>query len=147
MCLYAKGEIKTAKKNIYCYKSIIETENGKWTGVFYNVKYFVFNEILTAQTTNGFNGFKDIDHLFLFSGNRIYEGFHAAFKANRVPQQWFRKCPVKRCVIPKGSEYCEGLNDDVVSKNIVVFKNNTQYILYRLFGWFKLMKFKFKTGF
>ena len=143
MCLYAKGEIKTARKNIYCYKSIIETGDGRWSGVFYNIKCFVFNEILTAQTTHGF----DIEHLVLSHGEVINEGFHATLKANRVPQPWNCRCPVKRCVIPKGSEYCEGLFDDVAAKNIIVFENDAQYILYRLFGWFKRMKFKLKNQF
>ena len=134
MCLITKKKkVSTAKRDIIVFKSVIGKNNGDntWKGPFFSEVSFPLNEVVTAR--DYFH--KEIDHLVLdYDKNEkhsyIYRGFHSrrflwCLRSDNI------------CIIPKGSEYCRGLNGEVVSKEIIVFSNYIKYFQYK---WKKLLE-------
>ena len=141
MCLITnKKEVSIAKRDKTVFKWIISKNNNDntWTGPIYSHVDFPFNEIVTAKDSHG----KEIDHLQLHQNSfrpddeydmYIEEGMHSC----RIRSLEFIYRHRKICIIPKGSEYCCGLHDEVVSTKIIVFSSCKEYFRYR---WKKLLK-------
>ena len=130
MCLIVKEgcKIEIAEKDITTYKCINEHEN-YWTGVFYRSPSFAYNKLQKAKHLC-LDVHADIDHLQIErhgNGIIIDEGFHSLINKDGYSFATFKKAI---CIIPKGSEYCFGEYDDIVSNQIIVFKTIGDYEKY-----------------
>lgn len=124
MCLIIKEdcEIETAKKDITTYKKVRVVNDSFWSGIFFGGR-FRFNKLEKAVTKLSINIF----------GTEIDEGFHS-FK--RLHNNYITHGKSVICIIPKGSEYCLGTEDDIVSNQIIVFRTVFDYIKYKLWKLF-----------
>lgn len=124
MCLIIKEdcEIETAKKDITTYKKVRVVNDSFWSGIFFGGR-FRFNKLEKAVTKLSINIF----------GTEIDEGFHS-FK--RLHNNYITYGKLVICIIPKGSEYCLGTEDDIVSNQIIVFRTFFDYIKYKLWKLF-----------
>ena len=123
MCLIVKEgcKIEIAEKDITTYK-YIDSYKDYWCGIYYSVPRFLYNEIQRAQYLDSETWLSsDLKHLVSYLDN-IYEGFHSQVINTNAIQ--------KICVIPKGSEYCLGNDNDIVSNQIIVFKTKEDYDKY-----------------
>jgi hypothetical protein len=130
MCLIVKEgcKIEIAEKDITAYKCINEYEN-YWTGVLYRSPSFAYNKLQKAKHLC-LDAYADIDHLQIErfgNGIIIDEGFHSLINKDGYFFAAFKKAI---CIIPKGSEYCFGKDDEVVSDQIIVFKTKEDYDRY-----------------
>lgn len=132
MCLTVKKgcKIEIAEKDITTYKYIISYKNC-WTGIFFQSSTFAYNELQKAKGLylEADELYVNIEHLQRKRYNSttgIYEGFHSYIKEpNHFP---YDKKAI--CIIPKGSEYCLGIDNDIVSNQIIVFKTREDYDRY-----------------
>lgn len=71
----------------------------------------------------------DLKHLQIENCGIINEGFHSHVNSCESP---VNSIVIKMaiCIIPKGSEYCFGEYDDIVSNQIIVFKTKEDYDRY-----------------
>lgn len=123
MCLIVKDgcKIEIAKKDITTYKKVKILNDFFWGGVFFGGA-FCFNKLEKIITNLSINKYK-----------KINEGFHS-FK--RSGYNYITSGKLLICIIPKGSEYCLGINGDVVSNQIIVFRTFFDYIKYKLWKLF-----------
>ena len=130
MCLIVKSgcKIEIAEKDITTYKYIYDGKD-YWCGIFYSDPRFLYNEIQKAKhlKLGVIEPSIDLEHLKIESGI-INEGFHSHIK--EVNHDRFISIEKAICIIPKGSEYCLGLYDDIVSNQIIVFKTREDYDRY-----------------
>lgn len=128
MCLIPIDEIRIAETDIICYKFIFQDESVLWRSTVQG-KRFPYNKPLVAEKDEDF-------HLTLLESNflklrEITNGFHSYItKITFVPI--LLGMSLKSCVIPKGSEYCLGTRNDIVSSHIIVFKTEEDYDKYAL---------------
>lgn len=125
MCLTViwGSKIEIAQKDIKVYKFVKKHWN------HWNPRYrqehirFKYCKLITALDKD----LKPIEKLTIchYPQKEIFEGFHS-----RVTN---RDCIANTvCIIPKGSEFCYGDDDDIVSTQLIVFKNRFQYLMYKL---------------
>ena len=128
MCLTVKKgcKIEIAEKDITTYKYIISYKNC-WTGIFFQSPTFAYNELQKAKGL--YLVYVNIEHLQRerYNGTTvIHEGFHSYIKE---PNHFiYDKKAI--CIIPKGSEYCLGIDNDIVSNQIIVFETEEDYDRY-----------------
>lgn len=130
MCLYIKEGCKPeiAKKDIVCYKRVDDHITYWKPRIYtYNTKYsYSYNKILTAESCS--NGkIHSIQHLemeMFMDYSKINEGFHARYIG--------KSSLLKTCIIPKGTEYCLGKDDDIVAVNMIVFRTMLGYYWYKI---------------
>lgn len=131
MCLIVKEgcKIEIAEKDITTYK-YINSYKDYWYGIFYSYPRFLYNEIQKAKCLNLYESLDiNLEHL---QGEKcgdeiiINEGFHS--HVNRCTINTDTKQNI--CIIPKGSEYCLGDDNDIVSNQIIVFKTKEDYDKY-----------------
>lgn len=109
MCLHIKGKVKTANRDIVCYKLLclqLDTKGGvKLCSTVQGFKYSL-NKLFTEKR-------------FITSlRNEGYYGFHSY---NKQPTVFYvgRRLLVK-CVIPKGTKYYNGLEGQRMSESIII---------------------------
>lgn len=135
MCLIVKEscKIEIAEKDITTYKCIYGGKDS-WCGIFYSYSRFLYNEIQKAKVSLEIESllvdnidelYIDLKHLQIEDGNIINEGFHS--HVNSCKSTDFKTAI---CIIPKGSEYCFGEYNDIVSNQIIVFKTKEDYDKY-----------------
>lgn len=138
MCLTAKDRIiLIAEKDILVYKTVFD-KHGEWTGIFFNNRY-KYNTVVRAERFILFGGNKRIKHLCFSYYDSVNEGFHAY----RIKKKHFYMrdyTEMKRAIIPKGSEYVIGNENDIVSSDIIVFRTNKDYVKYRINKFFNIFK-------
>lgn len=133
MCLIVKQGCKTeiAQKDIVCYK-FVEGHGKYWKpcilGIFgNNAGYsYPYNKVLTAESYN-YGEKYSIQQLEIRCREGLYligEGFHARLNKTHY---W-----MNICVIPKGTEYCLGRNNEIVAVNMIVFRSMLGYYWYRI---------------
>ena len=136
MCLVVKSgcKIEIAEKDITTYKLIYDGKD-YWCGIFYSYPQFLYNEIQKAKHLSScrrelgiIESGVDIEHLQIEKCGIINEGFHSHVNVNSYVLPIADKRAI--CIIPKGSEYCLGLYDDIVSNQIIVFKTREDYDRY-----------------
>jgi len=131
MCLTVlpgcKPEI--AKEDILCYKAVVDHVK-YWSPAIHPFKAgysYPYNKVLTAES-HVIGKIHPIQHLEMKGGGclnfYIEEGFHA----NRN-KTYLRTNP---CIIPKGTEYCLGEDDEIVAVNMIVFRSMLDYYWYRI---------------
>jgi hypothetical protein len=157
MCLVVKNEkhpIQIATKDIKVWKIIREVSNSSFhwepveisgTGDYkcnevLKARKLIYSKILQTQKPKPVKliEIESLEVLIKYMNDDetiliINEGFHShvkkqgprKFKGNRV---W------RRAIIPAGSEYSLGNDNDIVSSRIIVFSNFWYYITYRLIG-------------
>ena len=130
MCLYIKDgcNIEIAKKDIVTFKDVISWKKQGWEPTYRGCELYKYNKVLTARKYP-YTPIDTIEHLKAISDVIIEEGFHLKVKKTH-------SCN-KICIIPKGSEICYGINNNIVSLHIIVFKNRLSYLKYRLAKLFK----------
>lgn len=129
MCLFVppNEKIRVADKDMTVYKNVQKFSNC-WLPIYQTSQYFQYNTVLVAKNLQGCS----IEHLHMRCRKRFYnihEGFHSCI----LKKDYFSTEPNVICIIPKGSEYCLGLHDDIVSTNLIVFKTKLDYWFYKLF--------------
>lgn len=134
MCLYVKEGCKPeiAKKDIVCYK-IVDDWGRYWKPIYAcGTEYaYSYNKVLTAESFIMGKTYP-IQHLEMkdYKGweNKIRkiinEGFHARCNSK---YNWSNIC-----VIPKGTEYCLGDDNEIVAVNMIVFRSVLGYCWYRI---------------
>ena len=135
MCLTVKEGCnpEIAQKDIVCYKIVDDYIKGWKPCIFASgARYsYPYNKVLTAESY--INGeIHPIKHLkaykFYVTGRRkIEEGFHAYCKKTFAYMYL--------CIIPKGTEYCLGEENEIVAVNMIVFRSVLDYC------WYKIKKF------
>jgi hypothetical protein len=148
MCLLVPkdGKIEKARKDIKVYKSVID-DGVCWRSPYFFTR-FDYNKVETAM-----DGESPIEHLYIdcemlehwllsdLKGSEflpnlknskgcIHEGFHSMLKKDDVV--FGEVTDLRTCIIPKGSEYCIGMDGDVVSVKLIVFKTWFDYVVFRL---------------
>lgn len=141
MCLYTKkGELqrKIAKEDIQCFKVMQRTENGRlitpYTHTCLEVgKLYIDDKDEDIREGKTFIGKEDYSHYAPFY--KIYKGFYHTFKGKndaikaceRLNKNLLRcegSHQVHFCVIPSGTEYIEGMDNDMTdnyaSKSIIL---------------------------
>lgn len=130
MCLRVKDNayIKIAEKDIVCYKFVKKGFlNLTWHSPIFERKIRrKYKEII-----------KSVDHLKFDcedTGSRssnfiISQGFHAFLTGDAAINDSLGimlndfSCSLRQCIIPKGSEYCLGEFETIVSNQIIVTRN------------------------
>lgn len=92
---------KVAKKNIICYKILIEDEEGKYSSPIYNKKKWEIGKTYTNKQ-------KRCD----FAG-AVYGGFYHTYVNKEKAKEASKRCHgnkshVVKCIIPKGTMYFVG---------------------------------------
>ena len=125
MCLIVKEDckIEIAKVDVTTYKYIDDYNDDYWCGIYFSTPKFSYNQIQQAKNKD-YSLFKNIEHLQIYNG-MINEGFHSF-----INEYHYSRSKGSICIIPKGSEYCLGINDDIVSNQIIVFKTEEDYDRY-----------------
>ena len=137
MCLVLKeGEsVRIAKKNILVKKWIRPKNSNSWVPVLREeTGELEFNKVLSAKYLDSemrlvdLEGLRVVDEVY---HPYIESGFHSYCLFARVHP--FSVSEFKYyAVIPKGSEYAIGCNDDMVSTQIIVFSNIWRYLTWKL---------------
>lgn len=143
MCLIVKenAKIKIAHKPILTWK-YVSAYPTNWSSMLYNTdevhEYGVpcqGNKKIVA----GYEIKKEaIEHLEIRSPMHTYHGmvsygFHSYYSPLKLRREYCNahvNYQMRPCVIPKGSETVDGVDGDVVSTQIIVFKNLWQAIKY-----------------
>lgn len=142
MCLIPIDKIRVAVNDILCYKCVLVEKpcpTNMWIAP-YQVNRFQFNSRLEAESGEDGAAF----HLSIVPHNgleAICKGFHAYVSLtsamhdnimNMRSSMWYVKFQARlaQCVIPKGSEYCVGDRDDIVSTHMVVFSDLLEFRRY-----------------
>lgn len=127
MCLVVKKgcKIEIAEKDITTYKYINNYDENYWCGIFYPYPRFLYNEIQKAKYSFSLYD-RNLEHLRIEKCRIINEGFHSHIN----PYGSYFTIKKTFCIIPKGSEYCFGEYDDIVSNQIIVFKTKEDYDRY-----------------
>lgn len=133
MCLFVKEGYKPeiATEDIVCYKRVDDhVKYWKPAILIGSARFFYpYNKVLTAERYSYIRGeIYPIQHLEIVDGmvlkRVINEGFHARCKKTYLHE--------KRCVIPKGTEYCLGIDNDIVAINMIVFRSLLDYYWYKI---------------
>lgn len=142
MCLFVKTGCypKIAEEDIICYKRVDDNRRYWMSSCGYSNHKFKWNVVETARIENRFGGEK-VKHLFVdnnsFGTECIHEGFHARLDKDLVLEK------ARICIIPVGTEYCLGFNDEIVAVKMIVFHTIFNYYLYKTKKYvFKIFKRK-----
>lgn len=107
MCLFATSRVKTAKRDIVCYKTLYVATTVKNRPGLYSIQRNFNYELNVLYECKGFD--KDLRY-----GSTGYQGFHSY---NIHPDSG--RITVK-CIIPKGSLYYTGEYGQRMSNKIIV---------------------------
>lgn len=126
MCLTVKSgcKIEIAEKPIVCRKIVFHVTDNIWESWLMRYKYEYNIELLAK------------DHIEIDKNNTINIGFHA-FLNTKEREDIINKIinpvlPVLDplisvfAIIPKGSEYCLGNNEDIVANKMIVFSSKEE---------------------
>ena len=120
MCLYAKlgHDIEIADRPIIVKKIISRDCKFLW---------FKFLESFVRKTIHRYNRvLKAVKHLKIEENRSIHMGFHAYVgDIGSIPDDIFRYA-----IIPKGSEYCLGINNEIVANKMIIFDNVEKFKAY-----------------
>ena len=115
MCLIAKTEIRTAKRNIMCYKRLIYRRRvGTFISPFYGETYEV-------GETKQVKFFTDENNRRIISRTNpvaVSAGLHAYTTLEKAASNPFYT--IVRCIIPKGTKYVRGTEQEIVALKLVV---------------------------
>ena len=112
MCLTSiHRNIKTAKEDIHCYK-LLEVRNTHLISPYKKYRWYI-NKLVKLSTLN-----KD-------EYGHINEGLHAylenySFKRKLLSYWRYNPVIIYNCIIPKGSKYYLGNDDDIVSNQMMI---------------------------
>ena len=136
MCLYTKDvEPRIARRNIRVWKEVSWfSRNSMWVPPIYSYageleynKILAPYNLLSNEKVQHLKVILDKDYFSGMEEMRIEQGFHAYRKIKHG------ELTLKIAIIPRGYEYCVGLDNDIVSSQIIVFKDFWDYIKWRLF--------------
>lgn len=118
MCLFPTHKnALIATQDIHCYK-VLTNHNSILLTPFQS-EVIVFKNGIAIQETDNFG--------YSFS-DRIFEGIHSYQKRFDFSYGRFYYS-----IIPKGTQYYIGDNDDLVSLKLIIFKNWFRYWIYKIF--------------
>ena len=139
MCLYSlpDKEVKIARRPIKCYKAVVEEKNS-WIPIIRRGDKFKYNKILQAlgkdKTILQNLTIECKDDSWRGKYIEVEEGFHAFTREDFAIETSEELGGVtKIAVIPRGSEYLEGIRRDIVASRMIVFSSPVRYWLWRLF--------------
>lgn len=120
MCLIIKSgcKIEIAEKSIPVYKIVDDTGDRKflwnktWKAFLMGTRHR-YNQLLTA-----------CPHLIIEGNDMINTGFHALLE-NCCLDTGFRYA-----IIPRGAEYCLGIEHEIVANQIIVFSSRKKFEKY-----------------
>lgn len=148
MCLILRKHDKVRKAILpkLVWKVVHIANEDNWIGPFQRYTYHKFEECLKAKEITS-SGTVPIKHLIItenFYGDKVIKyGFHASrsfykAKSNVSVFAKYRNFEIGLnmitvpCIIPKGAEYCKGDYHEIVSTDIIVFKNFRDLIKNRI---------------
>lgn len=115
MCLYTTNtKIRTAKKDIICYKILIKERKSWIYRIFYKPMYrapFYINYTYRLKELN------DLGKSLIVYPYEVYGGFHSFVDIQDAKcklKDWFDTPggqTIVKCIIPKGAEYVKGTID------------------------------------
>lgn len=126
MCLVVKDgcKVEKAKNDIKVYKFIKKHRN--YWNPWYQQESVRFNYCQPIKALGvDLHPIKNLTIYHFRLIDAICEGFHS-----RVNSSGYQTNTI--CIIPKGSEICYGDKNDIVSTQLIVFKNHFQYLMYKL---------------
>ncbi len=141
MCLFTRQKSPTkAVIDIFGYKWVEENDDPNfWIAPFYGVT-LPYNVRIRAELGN----YGETPHLKIIPEDKpfsiygtygkVNKGFHSynsESAANSSVLGMSYRTFLRRCVIPKGSEYCDGVNGDIVSTHIIVFSSDEEFEKYK----------------
>ena len=140
MCLYSNAdlEIKVAEKPIKCQKVIIPGGRG-WVPIVYSTCPWKYNTVLQPlkEDNSLLHHLKveNRDEPWCGKYTKVEEGFHAFVSKSKARDcsKKIRSWETRVAIIPKGAEYLEGINGDIVASKMIVFSSPLRYLLWRLF--------------
>lgn len=139
MCLYANfyQKLKVAERPIKVHKVIISGGQG-WVPIVYSKCPWKYNTILQPLSEDNYLLYHlklDRDETWCGKYPKVEEGFHAFTTKTKARDcsKKMRSWETRVAVIPKGAEYVEGINEDIVASRMIVFSNPVRYWLWRLF--------------
>ena len=126
MCLKVKTgcKIEIAKESIVCKKVIKDCTDSRWHSWGWEDQSFhKFNEKLESKV-----------NLFINSSNYIYGGFNAFLEnsgmidtiINNKKHGYHKDLDIVYAIIPKGSEFCLGVSNEIVANKIIVFRSEKE---------------------
>jgi len=148
MCLALRkySKVRVARFPKLVWKIVQITDKDDWVGPFQKYNYHKFEECLRAEEITA-NGTVPIKRLIItenyFGDKVINYGFHAFrsfYEAKSKVSVFIEYRNFERglnlvavpCIIPKGAEYCKGKYCEIVSTDIIVFKNFRDLIKNRI---------------
>lgn len=131
MCLIANSYVKTAKKDIDCYKIIRVTKN--WDGTTYRIQSPFRLTVINGPTMVAENSLKGqlsfLSHVsrkigFLYKKD-IQEGIHSFVTQEDAIENQISNSIILKCIIPKGTRYLTGNMsiggyDNLVSEKLIL---------------------------
>lgn len=138
MCLITIQKRPTkAVIDIFGYKWVSENDDPNFWIAPYRGVTLPYNVRIIAELGN----YGETPHLeitpevkpFSIYGT-VNKGFHSYISESAANGSWprmFYRTFLRRCLIPKGSEYCDGVNGDIVSTHIIVFSSDEEFEKYK----------------
>ena len=126
MCLVIKdgSKITIAKNDIKVYK-LVKKHWNYWNPMYQQEDLkFKYGKLIIALDKD-LKPIKKLNIRFGINCSMIFEGFHSRVLKNSHITNTI-------CIIPKGSQICYGDYNDIVSTQLIVFKNSFQYLMYKL---------------
>lgn len=110
--LHPKNKVRVAERDIVVYK-VLEAASSRTAISPYMEHVWWFGKAC----------FADMIVVKQYYGYIIEEGLHACTTIKSAHTHLWTKCAVYPAVIPKGSEMYFGMDDEVVSNALIVYKN------------------------
>lgn len=118
MCLTpTHNNALVATRDIHCYKWLMDLNSHLFTP--FQKELIVFKNGIAIQETDNFG--------YGFNGD-IYEGIHSS--SQTYFGYYYRSY---YSIIPKGTKYYIGNDNDFVSLKLIIFKNKFRYWIYKIF--------------
>lgn len=145
MCLITIQERPTkAVIDIFGYKWVVENDDPNFWIAPYRGVTLPYNVPIIAELEN--HG--ETPHLEIIPEDELFSvfrtdgtvygavnnGFHSYKNERAANGSLLSRCYrafLRRCVIPKGSEYCDGTYGDIVSTHIIVFSSDEEFEKYK----------------
>jgi len=111
MCLTAiHPEPKTADKDIVCYKLLLQTSDGNFTSIVRNYPWSIHEPVESKLGPRSLR-FDEVE-----------EGLHAYMTLEAAEKSTFCFDRIAKAVVPKGSRYYLGTNDEIAADHMELTK-------------------------
>ena len=110
-----------AEQDIHVYKQIVRSESDFKYYTYYQKAPVLFKNGICEMTANNFTSLAGENHVC------IYKGIHAR---RTKTMDGVKFIGIRHAIIPKGTQYFLGRNNDVVALKILIFSAQSDYNKY-----------------